>query len=573
MISSTDGVRLLLVDDDEDDYLITRSMLAAQERLSFELDWAAAYEPARDAIAQSRHDLYLVDYRLGPHNGLDLIRDAGAELAAPVILLTGQGDYNVDLEATELGVTDYLIKGALDGATLERSIRYALRHYAALGELRRSEERYALAVRAANDGIWDWDLVAGTVYFSPRWKSLLGYDEAYTVEHVDAWFELVHPDDVNRLRAEIDAHLAGRSPHFESEHRIRHADGDWRWVLSRGVATRDDAGEPERMAGSLSDITARRNAEQQLIHGALHDPLTGLPNRALFMDRLEQRLERARRNPEPGCAVLFIDVDRFKLVNDSLSHASGDRLLQELAGRLTASLRSGDTVARLGGDEFTILLDEVALLDDALVTARRVQEALAEPFALDGRNLAITVSIGIASNADGITAAELVRNADIAMYEAKQHGRARASVFDARMHDRIMSRMSLETQLRQAIDEAAAAHVLPADRRPAHGGDRRARGARALAGRGHRDPARRLHPDRRGGRADRRARPARPADGVPHARGLAPARDRRPGGADQRQRLGAAADRGRPDRRPRASPCATPACRARTSCSRSPRAR
>jgi diguanylate cyclase (GGDEF)-like protein/PAS domain S-box-containing protein len=453
MATTSEPVRLLLVDDDEDDFLITRSMLAAQQRLRFSLDWTADYDAAAELIAARLHDLYLVDYRLGARSGLELIRAAGPTLAGPVILLTGQGDYEVDLEATELGVTDYLIKGTLDGTSFERSIRYALRHDRALRELRRSEERYALAVRAANDGIWDWDLVESTVYYSPRWRSLLGYDDAFAADRPEAWFELVHPDDVDRLRAEIDSHLAGRSPPFESEHRIRHRDGDWRWVLSRGVATRDADGKPTRMAGSISDITARRNAEQQLMHGALHDPLTGLANRALFMDRLGQRLERARRDPERRCAVLFIDVDRFKRVNDSLSHAAGDRLLQELAGRLAMSLRAGDTVARLGGDEFTILLDEVDAPAAAVAIARRVQDSLAEPFSIEGRDLTITASIGIALNTEAISAPELLRNADIAMYDAKQHGRARYGVFDAGMHDRILSRISLETELRSAIEE------------------------------------------------------------------------------------------------------------------------
>src|SRR4051794_21994765 len=228
-------VRLLLVDDDEDDYVIARDLLAAQERLRFGLDWTQTYGDARSMIAEARHDLYLVDYQLGERTGLDLIREVRQQLAAPVILLTGHGDYQVDIEAAELGVTDYLVKGMLDPPNFERSIRYALRHHRAMRELRRSEERYALAVTAANDGIWDWDLVEGTVYFSPRWKALLGLAEEFRADRPEAWFDLVHPDDVKRLRAEIERHLAGQSPHFQTEHRMRHASGEWRWVLSRGA--------------------------------------------------------------------------------------------------------------------------------------------------------------------------------------------------------------------------------------------------------------------------------------------------------------------------------------------------
>jgi diguanylate cyclase (GGDEF)-like protein/PAS domain S-box-containing protein len=449
----SESLRLLLVDDDEDDYVITRDMLAAQERLCFGLDWTQTYGAARAMIAEARHDLYLVDYRLGERTGLDLIRDLDGRVSAPVILLTGQGDYQVDLEAAELGVTDYLVKGTLDPPNLERSIRYALRHHRAMGELRRSEERYALAVSAANDGIWDWDLVEGSVYFSSRWKALLGLGETFRADRPEAWFDLVHPDDVKRLTAEIDRHLAGLSPHFQNEHRMRHASGEWRWVLSRGAATRDAAGKPTRMAGSLSDVTARRDAEQELTHRALHDALTGLPNRALFMDRLGQRLARSRRDPDRPCAVLFIDVDRFKLVNDGLSHAVGDRLLEQLAKRLSAALRAGDTVARLGGDEFTVLLDQVESRADVLTTARRLQDDIAAGFSLAGHDLEITASIGIAHGSAEVTGAEVLRNADIAMYAAKQRGRGSVDVFDTSMRKRILNRVSLEAELRHAVQE------------------------------------------------------------------------------------------------------------------------
>jgi diguanylate cyclase (GGDEF)-like protein/PAS domain S-box-containing protein len=452
-MASAEALRILLVEDDEDDFLLTRSMLRAQGRARFEVDWEQSYATALSAIGAGSHDLYLVDYRLGEHTGLDLVREAwNGDPSAPVILLTGQDDYEVDLEATELGVTDYLVKGTIDAPGLERTIRYAVRHHCAMVDLRRSEERYAVAVRATNDGIWDWDLTAGSMHFSERWKVLLGY-EHFSRGTPDAWFELVHPDDVERLRREIDQHLAGSSPYFENEHRIRHADGDWRWVLTRGLTTRDADGSPIRITGSLSDITERRKAQERLIHDALHDSLTALPNRALFMDRLVQSLSQLARDPGYGCAVLFIDVDRFKLVNDSLSHATGDRLLVELARRVRRVLRPCDTLARLGGDEFTILVDGIAAPAQALEVATRAGAAIAEPIDLDGQELSIAASIGIAHNLDGvIDPEELVRNADIAMYDAKGQGGGRCEIFDARMHQRVIQRVSLEAQLRQAIE-------------------------------------------------------------------------------------------------------------------------
>jgi diguanylate cyclase (GGDEF)-like protein/PAS domain S-box-containing protein len=452
----TEGmIKVLLVEDDEDDYLITRDMLAGQERASYKVDWSKEFGDALELIRAQAHDVYLIDYRLGSRTGLELVREGFADRPhAPVLMLTGELDYEIDLEATSLGVTDYLVKQELGAATLERSIRYALSHLQALTSLSRSEERYALAVRAANDGIWDWDLGADRIYFSPRWHEILGRREGLEDEDPCVWFDLVHPDDLLRLRAAIDAHLAGSTPHLLSQHRIRHFDGSWRWVLTRGLAIRDVDGTATRMAGSLSDITDRLAAERQLQHDALHDGLSGLPNRALFMDRVEQVMQRARRAPGIGCAVLYLDIDRFKLVNDSLSHAVGDHLLVALAGRIAAVLRPGDTVARIGGDEFTMLLDGVTNGDEAMLIAERVQRALADPFAVDGHDLFVTASIGLALSESDTSPPDLIRNADIAMYDAKRRGRARCAIFDQSMHQRVVDRLARQNELRQAVEQS-----------------------------------------------------------------------------------------------------------------------
>ncbi len=454
MTWDADHLRILLVEDDEDDFVITRDLLRAQDRVRFTVDWAASYEDALEAVASCLHDVYIVDYRLGAHTGLDLVRTVlpGCE-RAPVILLTGQGDYAVDLEATSLGVTDFLLKDRLDSAVLERSIRYAFSHHSALRRLRESEERFALAVHGASDGIWDWDLRRDRVYFAPRWKDMLGLPATDVPEGPEAWLGRVHSEDLSRLQHAIAAHLDGRSPHFESEHRMRHDDGSFRWMFSRGVAIRDEQGTATRMAGSMSDITARKSAEERLVHDALHDALTGLPNRGLFRDRLALALRRAERQPDYRCAVLFLDIDRFKVVNDGFTHIIGDQLLVALGRRLVDHLRPGDTVARLGGDEFTLLLDGVSTAEDAMQTAQRIQDVLREPFVLDGRSLTVSASIGISLSGSASQPAEMMRDADIAMYDAKRQGAGRISVFTTGMHSRAMTRLKLETELRAAIDE------------------------------------------------------------------------------------------------------------------------
>ncbi len=445
--ASREVIRVLLVEDDEEDYLITVDMLADHEHVQFVVDWCSTYRDALVVIREQRHDVYLIDYRLGERTGLELIREVFTSPASgPVIMLTGQATYEIDVEASALGVTAFLAKQRLDPVTLERSIRYAINH--------RRAERYALAVQAANDGIWDWDLQIDRIYFSPRWCALLGLPEKALDADPAAFFDLVDPADLHRLRGAIQDHLEGRSPHLECEHRMRHADGSWRWVMTRGLAMRGPDGIPIRMGGSLSDLTDRQLAQLRLEHEALHDTLTGLPNRALFLNRVTQFLQRSSREAATTCAVLFLDLDGFKLVNDSLSHAVGDHLLIALADRIDRAVRPGDTVARLGGDEFTVLLEDVSGADEATLIADRILGALAEAFDIDGNELFIGASIGVALSAPGLAPMELMRNADIAMYSAKQRGRGGSVVFDKSMHRRIVDRITHETELREAIESS-----------------------------------------------------------------------------------------------------------------------
>jgi diguanylate cyclase (GGDEF)-like protein/PAS domain S-box-containing protein len=318
----------------------------------------------------------------------------------------------------------------------------------------RSEQRYALAAQGAADALWDWEAASRRLVVSDRWHELLGWPPTSAQLDPSRYLELVHRDDLSSLRAAIADHLAGRTACLEHEHRMLHSDGSWRWMGVRGLALREPDGRVTRMGGSVADITQRRRAEQQLRHDALYDALTGLPNRALFTDRAGQVLERAVRDPAVGCGVLFLDIDRFKLINDSLSHAIGDSLLLALAQRIAAALRPGDTVARVGGDEFTILLDDVHTVDAAMLVAQRLQEALRRPFGIDRHRLFVTASIGIALSEPDLGAAELIGNADIAMYEAKRRGRARCVAFEDAMRRRAVLRLARENELRQAIDRS-----------------------------------------------------------------------------------------------------------------------
>lgn len=451
------------MEDDEDDYIITRQLLSRASARLHQVDWVATYDDALQRMKRNEHDVYLLDYLLGERNGLELLNEARQhDCKAPIILLTGQSARELDVEAMHAGAADYLVKGQFDSQLLERTIRYAVQHKRIEEDFRESEERYALAVRGANDGVWDWNLKTSQIYYSPRWKEMLGYTDNEIGNSVEEWFSRVHPDDVEQLRIIIESHLRCQTSHMQHECRILHRDQTYRWMLCRGMAVHKGGTRAGRMAGSLTDITQRKLAEEQLVHNAFYDALTGLPNRALFMDRLKWALEHARRNSSYGCAVLFMDLNRFKNVNDSLGHSVGDELLVDVARRLKSCLRPSDTLARWGGDEFAILLDDINGATDAVHAAERIQEALRAPFSLKApsgtpQDFFVTLSIGIALNTPEKSEIEqpddLLRNADIAMYRAKETGSAtRYAIFDEAMHSEAVQRLQMEMDLRRAIE-------------------------------------------------------------------------------------------------------------------------
>ncbi|PSM47042.1 diguanylate cyclase [Chroococcidiopsis sp. CCALA 051] len=315
-----------------------------------------------------------------------------------------------------------------------------------------ASERYDLVMQGANEGLWDWNLENHEIYFSQRWKAMLGYADGEIANTLNEWRDRIHPDDKAQFQLELSRHLDGTTSHFEREHRILHKDGTYRWVLSRGLAVRNEEGQAYRMAGSQTDITDRHRAEAQLSHDALHDRLTGLPNRILFQERLEHVLQLAKRHNIFSFAVLFVDLDRFKTINDSLGHLVGDRLLMDIAQRLKACIRSSDTLSRLGGDEFAVLIEDVDDKDDIIHLVERIQQEFKLPFHLSRQDVYANASIGVLiETADYDCAEDLLRDADIAMYRAKERGRGCYEVFDITMRDRAVAMLHLETDLRKAI--------------------------------------------------------------------------------------------------------------------------
>lgn len=421
------------------------------------LDVASARDAkeAWDRIRSHRVDLVLLDAGTLEEDGIDILvhlRKIYTAEDLPVLVLVREAGSEEETRALAAGANDLIDKPVVFAVMLAR-IQAQLSRKRAEEALRESEQRYALATLVTNDGLWDWDLVEDTIHYSPRWKSMLGWEEHEISNDPDEWFRRIHPDDIHRVRADIAVHLEERTPHYEDEYRVLHRDGSYLWMLCRGLAVRGADGKAIRMAGSQTDIT----------RGKVIDILTGLPNRVLFMDRLGRSFERARRNKDRTLGLIFLDLDSFKLINDSHGHLMGDQLLIAIAGRLESTVRSSDsvvrfgnnhTIARLGGDEFTILLEDISGPQDATRVAERIAKELEIPFVVGGRELFPTASMGIALyNPSYHSADEMLRDADTAMYSAKALGKGRYEVFDANMRAHTIARQQLGTELRRAIEK------------------------------------------------------------------------------------------------------------------------
>ena len=335
-------------------------------------------------------------------------------------------------------------------------------------KLAEREHLFQLITENAADMIAVIDRNGQRLYNSPAYQKILGYgpEELAGTSSLDQ----IHPDDRARvMEASVKARNTGRGEQLE--YRIRHKDGSWRFLESTSSVIQSPEGQSDGLVIVNRDITDRKRAEEKLVHQSFHDGLTDLPNRALFLDRLRRAVTLSRRHSDFKFAVLFIDIDEFKVFNDSLGHAAGDSLLIQIAQRLTASLRGVDTVshsrvsenaepfmgestlARPGGDEFTVLIEELRDPSDAIRVAERIQQKLAISFDFSGQEIVLSVSIGIAFSSNAtVNAEDVLRDAEIAMYRAKNAGKSCCEVFDQVMHADAIKRLQLETDLRKALD-------------------------------------------------------------------------------------------------------------------------
>jgi diguanylate cyclase (GGDEF)-like protein/PAS domain S-box-containing protein len=323
-----------------------------------------------------------------------------------------------------------------------------------LQALQESEERYKLAMLGANDGLWDWDLRKGKIYFSVHWKEILGYAEHEFGDSLEDWLQSIHPDDLVNFQNDLNNHLKGETTHFVNEHRLQNKTGNYLWVRARGIAIWDENKAPVRMAGSLTDITTHKLFEEQILYCVLNDSLTGLPNRTLLLDRIKHASERSKRRSLPYFAIILLNIDRFKRINDEFGHAAGDQVLVECARRLRSSIRPSDTVARISGDEFVVLLEEITRQEDVELVFERISQILAAPIPLnDNKTVSITFSCGIVIP-DQVSdqPQEILRDVDIAMQYAKKNGRGKHSYFAPEMYRHTIERIALENELHGALE-------------------------------------------------------------------------------------------------------------------------
>jgi diguanylate cyclase (GGDEF)-like protein/PAS domain S-box-containing protein len=443
---------LLLVEDEPADARLVRELCGEAGGVR-EIVHHVRLADALEALATRSFDVLLLDLGLPDASGLEAVRRVKAAAPDVPIVVMSSGDAELAAAAVTAGAQDYLVKGNVEPAWLHRSLSYAVERAKALTALRESEERYALAVKGAMDGLWDWSLSEDRIYFSERWKSMLGFRRDELDDSAEAWFGRIHEADVDEVKRALADHVQGRTDAFEVEYRMRHRDDGWRWMLTRGLAVRNTRGEAYRIAGSQTDITKRKEVEQRLRHYALHDELTELPNRALLLERLA-RANLRREQHGDAFALLAVGLDNLRRIDDSFGHKLADRWLRVVAELLGRYVGAEDTLARIARDQFCLLYESKTDIGTILGIAERIQTALQRPVAIAEEELFSSASIGIVLGDAGRDRPEdYVRDAGVAMSRAKSLGGGQHRVFDAPMHHYVVERLKLEKELRQGIEK------------------------------------------------------------------------------------------------------------------------
>ena len=453
---------VLVIDDDVSIRDLARHVLTAQGFLMISADNGTQ---GLQLFQERKPDIVMLDVMMPEQNGFDVctaLRRLPEGKHTPVLMITSLDDVESIDRAYQVGATDFVTK-PFNWPLLCHRLRYMLRASHAMSDLTKSRETLADAQRLAGLSSWEWDLESNIVYWSKEIYARFGVPEDSVNSNSDSFWNLIHPDDRDAVKEAFVAAIKAEKP-YNQDYRIVLPNGATQIIHVQGRTEYDLDGRALRMHGTIQDITERKRTEEQIRHLAFYDSLTSLPNRMLFREQLNQALQSARRE-DRYVAILFLDLDNFKRVNDTLGHTIGDLLLQDVGARLAQCIRAEDslarspsaqphlTVARLGGDEFTVLLGRIANTQDAAKVAQRILDSLSESIVVDGHELFVSASIGIAVYPfDGEDTETLIKNADAAMYHAKNDGRSRYHFYNPSMNASALEKLNLERSLRKALD-------------------------------------------------------------------------------------------------------------------------
>ena len=448
-------LKILLVEDNPADAVYIELLLGEIERehgQRYILETTGSISEGLKALECDAFDVVLLDFELPDSSGFDTLRRVqGAAPDTTIVALTGHSDEEFAARAISMGVQDYLIKGRIVSDLLYRAILYAIERKKSEQLLKNSEERFRAFFELTGVGAFQADPRDGRLVLVNRsFCKITGYGGEDMMSLTLPG--ITHPDDLADHLREFEMLLAGKQAQYDTDKRFLHKDGRTVWVHLSLTLLRDRKGLPLRAIGIVQDITGKKSAEEEIRHIANHDALTGLPNRRLFIELTRLEMAQAGRNREK-IAFLFLDMDRFKDVNDALGHGAGDEMLVEVASRIRSNLRKSDTVARVGGDEFNIILPGIARAEDGAEIASKLVESFQAPFFIAGHELRMTASIGISVYPDDDTDMDnLFRYADIAMYHAKKQGRNAYQFYNPAINTRSIERMAMEGRLRHCLE-------------------------------------------------------------------------------------------------------------------------
>ncbi len=448
---------VLQIEDNDVDALLAQAAVAKALGRETQVLRATTLARGLAIVRAAGVDLVLLDLNLPDSHGLDTLRRMHAATDSPIIVVTVEDAPELDQQALAAGAFEILHKGRLGPDAIVRLLRLAeqrrVTQKSSEQAVQLAHSRLELALAASGVCTWDYDISTGEVVLSESWSQIVGARAGVTRTSFAALANRVHPEDLTALSLMLAEVMKGQRGEYSVEHRVRHADGDWRWIVSRGkVVARDAHGRAVRMLGSNLDVSERKQTEARLLQLAQYDAVTSLPNRLLLEERLARQITLGRRHHR-GAGVLFVDIDHFRLINDSYGHHTGNTLLAEVGERLLACVRADDTVARLGGDQFAIVIVDLSCIEDATRVAQKILDSFESPFNLRGREAFIGLSIGVAAfPGDADSAPLLLACAETAMRRVKASSRNAYCLFSAEMNVRAATRLHLHTDLRHALD-------------------------------------------------------------------------------------------------------------------------